>query len=379
MSEVLPPLFVDQVSSVFKLSAPRAEKLHVMVHLGSVTPALSKADLSTRTYIFAAVLSAIDDLKHVITSSRANIDDLPAMFEDMKIRLEDTFNLTKEQNDNARGIVKDLVYQANRVKFKSATFVTSEVMNILRTEQLTLRLNNIFGKPTREKILVTQLKRTASSVRNAFRQDIRDSITDKPCSLKQFTAQTAAKYRRGGVGDSALDIGFTIHNALLRRFAIDNPHLLNIEEAEDGEGSDINRQERTHVDSSSGPAKKKRKTATTAGGRVPTGQDFWSQVDRYFGTYVTKWGKDITSPGWKSLVDDIISRDKLNFPEDPAPWTTPTSLTEPQVQTAWDGASSSELHMSQQPWSAAASSSSQFHGSNLASLLNGGHNYSYNM
>ncbi len=43
----------------------------------------------------------------------------------------------------------------------------------LAKEQNMLRMNNIFGSPHREKVLVSLLKRQCSSVRNAFRQDVR--------------------------------------------------------------------------------------------------------------------------------------------------------------------------------------------------------------
>ena len=79
----------------------------------------------------------------MITGTRGNIEDLPAMVADMKIRLEDTFTLTTEQTvrflsepeiliaqahfqvqENVRAIIQDLIYQAHRLKYKPAAFPT---------------------------------------------------------------------------------------------------------------------------------------------------------------------------------------------------------------------------------------------------------------
>ena len=58
---------------------------------------LSQADLATRAYVFAAIVSLLDDIKQVFTGTRTNLDDLPGLFNDMKIRLEDSFIITTEQ------------------------------------------------------------------------------------------------------------------------------------------------------------------------------------------------------------------------------------------------------------------------------------------
>jgi hypothetical protein len=43
----------------------------------------------------------------------------------------------------------------------------------LKEKKQLLDLDNVFGVPIREKKLSSELKRTCSSVRNAFRQDVR--------------------------------------------------------------------------------------------------------------------------------------------------------------------------------------------------------------
>lgn len=48
-----------------------------------------------------------------------------------------------------------------------------EMQKALKEKKQLLDLDNVFGVPIREKKLSSELKRTCSSVRNAFRQDVR--------------------------------------------------------------------------------------------------------------------------------------------------------------------------------------------------------------
>lgn len=91
---------------------------------------------------------------------------------------------------------------------------------------------NVFGNAAREQELSSHIKKVCSSVRNAFRQEVRsfaitlsskdltaiyqisDSIDSKKCSLSAFTYRSATKFRRGQYEDS-MGFGFTIHNAIL--------------------------------------------------------------------------------------------------------------------------------------------------------------------
>lgn len=93
---------------------------------------------------------------------------------------------------------------------------------------------NVFGNAAREQELSSHIKKVCSSVRNAFRQEVRffpitlssktltnvsqisDSIDSKKCSLSAFTYRSATKFRRGQYEDS-MGFGFTIHNAILVR------------------------------------------------------------------------------------------------------------------------------------------------------------------
>lgn len=67
--------------------------------IGSVNPALSRSDLATRAYMVAAIFAMAMEIQSTITLASQDdvIEDLPALFNDLRIRLDDNFTLTREQ------------------------------------------------------------------------------------------------------------------------------------------------------------------------------------------------------------------------------------------------------------------------------------------
>ncbi|KAJ3757832.1 hypothetical protein EV360DRAFT_83653 [Lentinula raphanica] len=164
-------------------------------------------------------------------------------------------------------------------------------------------MTNIFDLPGREKRLQSVVKKIASSVRNAFRQDLRDSITGSEIkSLKTFTFDAAVKYKRGGPGEKA-DPALAIHNAILRRLAFENKALLGIEEAETEDSPEPEE----------GPRRKKHKTG---GGRIAKANHFWGRVDFFFEKEIVSRGADLNDAGWKSYVEETLQWDTSTFLED---------------------------------------------------------------
>ncbi|KAH9945636.1 hypothetical protein B0H21DRAFT_693888, partial [Amylocystis lapponica] len=167
--------------------------------------------LATRTYHLAVVFHGIAERRR--QDAKANgIENVAEVFNDLKIRLDDTFNFTSEQRGNIRGVAQDAIFQADRTAFIAMHW---DVERMCREQQNDLKLTNIYGSPVREKVLMAFIKRTCSSVRNSFRQDIRNSIVGETrCTLAEFSYESAVKYKRGGPGEK-VEAGFTIHNALL--------------------------------------------------------------------------------------------------------------------------------------------------------------------
>ena len=73
----------------------------VLSKVGSVRPALPAADLGCRLYQMAATMTESNEIKAIVSNRTDVIDDLPGLLNDLKIRLEGSFNFTKEQKVSA--------------------------------------------------------------------------------------------------------------------------------------------------------------------------------------------------------------------------------------------------------------------------------------
>ncbi|KAJ7829262.1 hypothetical protein B0H13DRAFT_2679917 [Mycena leptocephala] len=302
---VLSPLFIDNLAKDFDLSTLQRNRLHTCAQLGSVNGGLSKADLSTRLFHLAVFYSHANETKRA--ADQNSIENLTNLMEDLRVRLDEGYTFTKEQMRNIRTQAQDTIYEATRTSFM---MMHTDVLQKLRKNKVGIKLNGVFGNPSREKALVSIVKKTCSSVRNSFRQDLRSSICgDTPSTLAQFTFASATKFKRGGPGLS-LDVSFTIHNALLHRFARENPSVTGVEEVEEDESAE-------DFGSSPAPAQKKRKITVTGhgGGRIPKGKDFWSQADTFFVRKINEFGgKNLQSAGWKEYTNETVRADEYLFP-----------------------------------------------------------------
>ncbi|KAJ7927856.1 hypothetical protein B0H13DRAFT_1567251, partial [Mycena leptocephala] len=168
--------------------------------------------LATRVFMLASQFGEAAERHRVERAQEEERVDYKAIWRDLKIRLEETFCFTRQQKQNIRGIVQDVIYDGNRTKFLTMHI---HVQAELEKKKGTLNLDNIFGVPGREKSLSQITKRQCSSVRNAWRADLIQSV-DPKCfvELADFVYNSAMKYRMGGAGEELPQI-YTVHAVLL--------------------------------------------------------------------------------------------------------------------------------------------------------------------
>ncbi|KAJ7498186.1 hypothetical protein B0H11DRAFT_2226324 [Mycena galericulata] len=301
---VVSPLFVDNLAKDFGLTVVQRSQLHICAQLGSVGAGLTKADLSTRLFSLAVFYTHSTKMERA--AEQSNMNNVAQLLDDLRVRLDDDYRFTKEQMRNIRTQAQDTIYEATRTSFM---MMHHDVLEKLRDNKTSMKLTSVFGNPSREKSLVSVVKKTCSSVRNSLRQDIRNSICgDAPATLATFTYVSATKFKRGGPGPN-LDVGFSIHNAILRRFAMENPAIIGVEEVEADEEDNIDE------GSPEPPSKKRKLSATThAGGRIPKGKDFWSRVDAFFAQKIKDFGsKNLQNAGWKEFTAETVQNDERLF------------------------------------------------------------------
>ncbi|KIM50799.1 hypothetical protein SCLCIDRAFT_1225090 [Scleroderma citrinum Foug A] len=260
---------------------------------------LNKADIATRSYLLVAIFSLIKENQEM-TSTHRNTQQLLA---DLQIQLKVTFSLTAEQKANVRLTAGDLIFDASRITFMNMHF---DVEAKLQGSQKELKLTNIYGNPAREKMLMGYTKRQCSGIRNALREMLRDSVIgDSTRTLPDFVFESASRFKLGGPTTGLLP-AHTARLAILRRFTYENSELLDHEE-------ELDEEPLLHDDdparTSSEPPKKKRKR----GGRTAKGEDFWSQVEKWFDAHRTQWGDSWTCPGWKAYISETMAKDEQCF------------------------------------------------------------------
>ena len=149
-------------------------------------------------------------------------------------------------------------------------------------------------------------------------------------SLENAVADLAGKFLLGGV--IKLADAHTVHVAVLvsarqilysyapipefqRRFAIENPRAIHYEDEsvesdaedyggslnlEEGENESGRGQKRPRASANASKKPKSRNRTGIRGGRVPKGQDWWSQVEDFFVEKRRQWGDNLeASADWK--------------------------------------------------------------------------------
>ncbi|KAI0258000.1 hypothetical protein BC834DRAFT_824156, partial [Gloeopeniophorella convolvens] len=114
------------------------------------------------------------------------------MMNDFSTRLDETFTLTAEQRGTIRITAGKLIFEPGRINYMH---LHTHVMTDLRQRQNELRLNNIFASLYRERQLAMAVKRICSSVRNGYREMLRDSVIGpSTMTLEDFIYNAASRF-----------------------------------------------------------------------------------------------------------------------------------------------------------------------------------------
>ncbi|KAG2124002.1 hypothetical protein DEU56DRAFT_983680 [Suillus clintonianus] len=303
-ADELSALFVDTLANQFGLGDAEQDlrkNLHGFAKLGH---GLSKSDLATRTYLLGSIFCILKEQRMIAASHQST----QTLLADLQIRLEATFSLSPEQRTNIRIVGCDLIFDPNRITFMTLHF---DVADHLREDREAFKLTNIYGNPARERFLTIYIKCQCSSIRNSFRELLRDSVIgDNTSTLSDFIYDSSNRFRRAG-GNSDLGHATRARLAILRRFAYENPHLLDRAEEEDESPTTPSAEDNGEDSPIGEPAKKKRKRGQ--GGRIVKGEDFWSKVEMWFEARQKQWGDSWGTTGWSSYINQTIELDTHRY------------------------------------------------------------------
>ncbi|KAI0043571.1 hypothetical protein FA95DRAFT_1609261 [Auriscalpium vulgare] len=287
----------DRISKKLQLKSSQYGDLHHWVDIGVD---LDLGDLRLRLWQQATTYQ----LMNKVDDQKVEYDKFTALLEDVNIRLNETFKLSKDQIDVVIRQAKDQVFQPNQANHMQAHLpLEKAVMNDLKK----FALDNISDNPARQKVLRANCKRQASNARNQLRNLLKDSVETKPCNLEKATHMIAEKMRLNGAPYD-LKVDYQLYVAVLRRFVIDNLDLAGTNE------NTPSLEELAQEDEPLENVGKKRKQSSTGSvGRVPKGEDFWSKVDKFIAGLMKENGQDRRSSKWKTYLNGIILKDQEEF------------------------------------------------------------------
>ncbi|KAK0462779.1 hypothetical protein IW261DRAFT_1576190 [Armillaria novae-zelandiae] len=281
---IIKPVVIDRLAKDFELAEPQRKHLHLFTELARLQGGLTMPDVMTCLFTLVIQFS----LHNRCFEGDGNAATMAELLEDLKMQLNKCFDFTKDQRDNIRYIIWDVMYNAKRTAYHD---IEPEVFTVLLKEKDTIGLKNVFGVPSREHLLRSEIHMISSSIRDSLKK-----------SLVEFTAEMNKKYRRSG---SSTNYHLTTaRNSVFRRFvaehqdlvwALEDPHL----------------EDENTVCHSVQPPKKRRKLPS---GRSAKGEDFWSQLDKYFNVRIVLYqGDNLLSERWKPFIDQTLAYDQSGF------------------------------------------------------------------
>ncbi|KAH8079803.1 hypothetical protein BXZ70DRAFT_1012565 [Cristinia sonorae] len=313
----LAPAFVDHIANIFAIGdADRdlRQLLHVFMQIGL---GLLRADLATRIFMVALLLCILREVRQF----GAVLNNLQLFMEDLRHQWDSNFTCNSEQRAIIRIMANDMMFNPNRVAFTELHF---DVISELEKNEDDFRFKNVFKNPARHAVVRALTKEIASSVRNGFRENVRDSVIGpKAMTLQDHVVHMTSRFKRGGIIPASELSLVTARLAILRRFALENPHVLNraepvaVDEPEDH--SDGHDESEDPVPSpaqtrSASTSKRKRASTVTA---PKKGEHFWAQVQDFFSARHASWTRRWDSPQWQAYIKQTLEMDYQRFK--PAP------------------------------------------------------------
>ncbi|KAJ3846382.1 hypothetical protein EV368DRAFT_69967, partial [Lentinula lateritia] len=188
LTPVLTTQAVDNLAKDFCCTEAQQSVLHTLVRFGSIGDGLSKADLSTRLFTLAVLF---DMEKQRPKEDENNLQNMRAMYKDLKIRLEQTFSLTSVQTKSIRLIAQEKIYDPLRTCYAG---INRDVFDYIKSNAEVMHFSNIFGNPNYESTLEKAIKKAIGTHFGNILQ-LRDSV-EKGTDAATFTHNMNKVYIR---------------------------------------------------------------------------------------------------------------------------------------------------------------------------------------
>ncbi|KIK12263.1 hypothetical protein PISMIDRAFT_18866 [Pisolithus microcarpus 441] len=317
-------LWAEKVACKFELKPTQFSELGMLIYVGKN---LDTGDLRSRIWQQATnykVLNGIEEIKVDLKNMKSTVEAVTS-------RLKGSFELSVDQMMQVTIMCKDMLVQAGRTKYKA---LHTDVEERLRSHADTLGFQNVFGNFGNKQVLRAAIKRECSAIRSKFRTLLLEStrpVDGKPCmTLEELTWTVLSKYKQGGVG-SGSKAEYQLHFAYLRYYARAHQYIHPGLDASEASGIESGEEPGAEP-----PAKRAKTVSHKAPpGRVKTGRDFWSAMDRLLVKDLDQYGKDMKNDQWRDFFIEIVLTDQERYGKNSGTLlpSLPMTYTESHVAT----------------------------------------------
>ncbi|KAI6028999.1 hypothetical protein EDC04DRAFT_2898820 [Pisolithus marmoratus] len=262
-------LWVQKVASKFELKPTQFSELGTLIYLGKN---LDTGDLCSRIWQQATNYKILNGIEGM----RVDLMNMKNTVEAVTSRLKGSFELSVDQMMQVTITCKDMLMQAGRTKYKA---LHTDIEEWLRSHADMQGFQNVFSNFGNEQVLHAAIKRECSALRSKFHTLLLEStrpVDRKPCMTLEELTWTNFSY-----------------TLLIWAHQYIHPGP----DASEASGIESSEEPGTGAE----PLAKHAKTVSRnpPPGRVKTGQDFWSAMDRLLMKDLDQYGKDMKNDQWR--------------------------------------------------------------------------------
>ncbi|KAJ7050161.1 hypothetical protein C8F01DRAFT_1179609 [Mycena amicta] len=283
--------FTDGISNEFQLAPEHRNDLHTFRMLAD-QPGGENLQM---VYLLAAVFKCTELGERV--SNNYNI--VKDVLEQAMAAIGQNLAVTKGQKADMRIVCHIKVFDPKRTSYDNDT-LCEEVLAHLKKNRDTNDFKAVFQSNAQNRLraVTTQIRTECTYAKSDLRGLIK---ADRQVCLTVATSNATRKMT--GSADN-ITVNHVFRMALLRRFARENPNLLE-DIKESGSNKRARNDDNNHDD-----------TPTIRRPRTNEADSWWGKFSAFLAEKSAEWGSDMKSAGWSEYLNSAIAQERSRFPND---------------------------------------------------------------
>ncbi|KAG8922832.1 hypothetical protein FRC02_011571 [Tulasnella sp. 418] len=296
---------------MFGLTIPQYEEMAIFLQMGSTLP---HEHMAVHAFTVASVLR----LQNCIKEYNNGLARFGHILEELKARLDNTFQVTQSQKNELHMIAKELMFKPSVAMGACYQQIYTRVLEVAAQHAGTLSLPTNLNS-TQTKTYNSCVRKICSMVRQSAERDIMSTIRGQHAMpLAKAVFHLVGKYSK----PSTIVQATHSHKALIvilryhaydhverySRASPDGENLATAEQTNEEEGS-------SDEEDTQSSATKKRKNCIGSGTKVAVKKipPYWAKVDEWFKAKKEEWGTDMNKGQWDVFIKQLILDDQSRW------------------------------------------------------------------